>query len=417
MKIALVYRASNPTWVSAQTIRENLKRAWLAIELLQVIDCPFTMDQDWSAWAKTLQKTKPDLIVFLESMPVPVKALNAISKIKTLKKIPFIFHIYGDFSINTHKWFNIGPLLTGRRILWLVASAAQQGQLTQFLNPGADVQCVPFPVDSETYNPFDLQKENLQQSYRFFYTGRFSRQKNTLLLLQWVAEYLQKNPNVNFDFAGPFDDLGGELWGDKEPAGSTHSKWMTVLKSLPPQVRARIHYHGNLSAREVKTLATQSDCYISLSTYHDEDFGLAPLESLMCGSRAILSGWGGFTSFKIDENSVEILPVEIAKDSIKLNKNRFFKALNHVMQKKKVSIEERHLRHLIYSSHFSIAAVSDELKNKLNSPFEIFTGFSSFTQLHSDLVLKHWLCGGLVYNSPGTSDPVYEHVYRSYAQT
>lgn len=416
MRIALVYTAAKPSWVSARTIRENLRRAWLGVDAFSVIDCSYAKNQNWSAWANNLRNAKPDIIVFLESMPVPVKAVGSISKIKSLKAIPFIFHIYGDFSINTHKWNWMGLLLHERRVIWLTASAAQHGQLTQFLNPGADVRCVPFPVDGEFYNPFSLRTDDSQGGHRFLYTGRFSHQKNTLLLLEWASEYLQKNSDVSFDFAGPFDDMGGGLWGLTEPDGWTASKWRTTLKKLPANVRARVRHHGNLPPGDVRSLAIRSDCYVSLSTHHDEDFGMAPLESLMCGSRAILSGWGGFSSFAVDADSVEIIPVKTVKDRITLNKRHFFSALDNVIETKRVSIEERYLRHLVYSAHFGIGAVSDMLKNMLHSPFHTFTGFSVFMQLQSDLVLKHWMFGGLVYKCPGSDDPVYERVYRSYSE-
>ena len=414
MKIVLVYADVKSPWVSAQSIRENLRKVWLGIDSLEVVDSAYSMEQDWMQWGQSLQSKKPDLIVFLESMPVPVKAVGAITKISSLKSTPFLFHLYGDFSINTHKWFSAGQLLIGRRVMWLTASAAQHGQFLQFCKPVVDVRCLPFPVDCEFFNPFSLKKEAADPEFKFFYTGRFSRQKNTLLLLEWAAEYLQKNSNVSFDFAGPFDDIGGGLWGLKEPRGWTASKWMTKQKSFPSPVRRRIRYHGVLSASEVRDLALKSDCYVSLSTFHDEDFGMAPLESLLCGTRAILSGWGGFSSFGFDKEGVEILPVGIENESLTLKKQDFFKALDKAQKKKKVTIEERYLRHLNFSAHFGIEAVAQDLKNHLSAKFKIFTGFNDFMLAHSDLMLKHWLYGGLVYKNPGKTDPVYERVYQSY---
>ena len=414
MRIALVYAGAKPSWVSALTIRENLRKVWLETESLSIIDCPYSRKQNWSEWTRTIRAAKPDMIVFLESMPVPIKAVCALVKIKSLKATPIIFHVYGDFSINTHKWFRLGPKLAGRRVLWLAASAAQHGQLKQFFNSEVDVRCLPFPVDSELYNPFAIDMDAPDKGHRFLYTGRFSKQKNTQLLLEWAAEYLHENSTASFDFAGPFDDIGGSLWGEKEPSGSTRAQWMKYLKSLPDNVRSRIRYHGVLAPDEIKALASKSDCYVSLSTFHDEDFGLAPLESLFCGTRAILTGWGGFSSFAVDPDSVKILPVGIKKNNLTLSKNHFFKALDKIIKRPKVSFEERQLRHLVFSSHFGIGAVSESLKFILQTPVKKFTGCNFFMKVHGILILKYWVSGKPVYKHTGTADPIYERVYRSY---
>jgi glycosyltransferase involved in cell wall biosynthesis len=413
-KIAIVSRVAEPQWLSAQSIRENLKKIWNSIGSFKTVAFPYSMDENWQIWSSKLAAESPDLIVFTESMPVPIGAVNALVKIKSLRQVPFVFHVYGDFSINTHKWLSLETALAGRKVRWIVASAAQRGQLSEFLKSGSDIQCVPFPVETGFYDPSFARHASQKKGFRFFYTGRLSRQKNTLLLLNWVAEYLKKHQDVFFEFAGPFDDIGGELWGLKEPGGWTVSQWTSAHKALPKKIRERIRYHGILSSEEIRSLALNSDCYVSLSTFHDEDFGMAPVESLLCGCRALLTNWGGFASFAIEEKSVTLLPVGVNRDSLTLKKELFFKALDEEMKKKPVTLEERYERYFLYAMHFGIEPLAQELVSVVEAPFKKFPGFTPLMKTHSELMKSHWIYDHPVYQMPGLGDKTYMRVYGSY---
>jgi glycosyltransferase involved in cell wall biosynthesis len=413
MRAVLVYRNAPSPWASAQTIRTNLQKLWHRLDSFEILDLTYGPEEDWEAWSKKINSFSPDFVVFLASLPVPIEPLETLSKMDFKKRPAYVFHIYGDFTVLTHRWIQAQSFLRQRNVLWLAASPAQQLLLQNFLGSGSDLRYLPFPVDDSVFQP-PTHEISRGKDFKIFYTGRFSRQKNSLQLLIWLTEYMSHRPDVTLELAGDFHDFGAPFWGIYDPPGWTYKHWSEVVESIPASVRSRIRHHGMLDANEVSRLAQRSDCYVSLSTHHDEDFGMAPLEAIFCGSRAILSGWGGFSSFAIDADSVSLVPVTISKRNLKFSMRRFFAALERARSKGRVSIGERELRHLMYSSHFSIDSLVSRLEDLLKKKPKVFCEFRPLLKEHANLLVLQATQKKPIFTAPGKIDGLYEKIYRCY---
>lgn len=233
-------------------------------------------------------------------------------------------------------------------------------------------------------------------------------------MLEFASQELSKNKkDFVFFVAGPFDDFGCPLWGVNEPQGFIYHQWSNFLRELSPELRSRFLYLGNLNSTELQRLYNATDYFVSFSTFHDEDFGMAPLESLFCGSRAILTRWGGYGSFSLDESSCKLIPVEITKSGIKLNVKKIKSQLAHLS---KTSTDERVKRAQLYKSRFSITAVSELLYQYSHRPSPKLIGGTRLLSEHAQKTINYRSQSEQLYFEPSRKDKLYYSLYKNYAQ-
>ena len=91
------------------------------------------------------------------------------------------------------------------------------------------------------------------------------------------------------------DDLAIPYLGKEALPGTFYFHWEESIREYG--LDDKVSYLGNLSKEELFELYNGSDCYISLSSHNDEDYGMSPAEALSTGLPCILSQWGGFISF------------------------------------------------------------------------------------------------------------------------
>lgn len=78
-----------------------------------------------------------------------------------------------------------------------------------------------------------------------------------------------------------------------------------------------MHFIPHSDLRFLQQAYNGSDVFVSLSLYHDEDFGYSPLEALSCGTPVVCTNWGGYRDFKksLDKShSVELIDVSLEEN-------------------------------------------------------------------------------------------------------
>ncbi|MBK24102.1 MAG: hypothetical protein CME70_08895 [Halobacteriovorax sp.] len=410
-KTVLIKRGSKSNWVSCQSITNNIEEAYSLVlgKDQSIVKFLNNEDDQYEQWklAKEISSLNPKTIIFLDHQPHPESFLLSLDA--CMDKLPhLIFHVFGDFTLQTNNWIGIEGILKKTSSKIIVASKKQKALLENLINANKEyISVLPFPIDTKFFN-YSPAKTNDKVTY--LYSGRLSTQKNILELITYFDQF-NKNiaNNSKLIIAGPFDDLGIPFLGKNLSSGSYgHS----VEKKLASLNNENIEVLRNCNHEELLELYRSSDFYISLSTHNDEDYGMAPAEALCCGLPCILSDWGGFSGFKelsqnryvpIQEKNGRILPLA---DKLILELTSANEALLSVEERKKLSLESIDI--------LGIEAYANSLKSLIKQEPKIL--FDSFTREMEMMASSHRINKEAPFfkGSNGSYSSLYKKIYEPY---
>lgn len=402
MKKILVIHAELPSaWQSCKSISSNLKSAYslqapqVGVEWFRI---PAEADFQQRSYGtievihqlkEKLRKGGFDRLVFIDHLPQPFLILRLLSRADAeLKLPPVVIHLYGDFTYFSGQWQEHSESLQrlGVPITWICASDKQADLLRGFLGEESqDVHVVPFPIDPARH----FFEERLRQETRsrwglqpsdqaLLYTGRISLQKNVHRLIQEFAKAAQRNPDLRLFLAGGFDDLGGMLFGMRTPAGYYFQRIQKLLRSLPQAIGERVHFLGHLSGDELRNAYCAADVFTSLSLYHDEDYGMSVGEALATGLPALITDWGGYSSFAKSGLPCRLVPVGLHDHGILLSSRAFQENLQSLLPTEP-ALRRGETRPRIgraFCSHFSVESAATQIRNALRAEPQPFAGFN-----------------------------------------
>lgn len=273
--ILILTSEKNYVWTSMQEIIPSLVHCWeLCAQLEQL-----------SSLSICVEKTSPkDLaLAALKSKVIIITTFNseianAMILIRDVFKVdsPFIFHLHGLATIGC--WplykFKVESLMTNKDIF--LGTCPGDIKCIELTYTNAKACMHLFPLEQAYLNPHLHPK-------KLVYVGRISDQKN---IESSIKLYLSIKENLHlesFEIFGEEDFLGHPNMGIKS------TELLTSLSQYSDQIKFR-----GFVPREKIIQEIQADhIFISLSTHSDENFGMAALRSLLAGSKAILSDWGG----------------------------------------------------------------------------------------------------------------------------
>jgi len=369
---AVVVASKPSNWTSNRLISPNLQAAYRKLWGDDYRVYKLTPNADvfeTRRVARLIASRRHDRLIFVDHLPHPGKLLEAVAQ--KGRALPILdFHLYGDFTLHLRNWRALEPLLRKTPVRWICASERQAALVKRLISGAArSVAVCPFPVDASQFS-FDPQlreraraRLGLARDERaLLYTGRFSLQKNSVRLLREAARFIATSPSpTRLLLAGSFDDLGAPFFGVRQLPGYYFQLWNRMLKSLPARVSRRIHYFGRLDSAQLRELYHAADCYFSLSLHHDEDFGMAPAEALSCGGAAVLTDWGGYTSFVKASSVCRLIPVTRGRAALEFSSNAVQEALRAACAEE-TRPEERLARASRFLSRFSVDAASEILR-------------------------------------------------------
>lgn len=394
--IAVVHFSDQSIWGSCQTINRNLVKCY---ELAFGDRCQFFQMRrtflgnfpEVAALAEKIYLAKPERIVFIDDPHPHPRRLIEILRTKFGADLPPIcFHLYGDFLLVAPEWVKLQPALIGARCLFVGASPRHIEMVKPLIENSEDSMVLaPFPVDESAFRCDPVLREEVRKRYGLnkedrliVYTGRLTYQKNVLRLIREFQSYLWRSPKrVFLFFAGGLDHLGGAYEVSLPHPGQFYSDLTQLLSATPELWRDRIRYLGALNASALNELYNASDLFASLSTYQDEDFGMSPAEALLCGNRALLSDWGGYTGFQGKTQEVEFVQVRIDESGLFMRSEEiqkgFDRAMKHLDLDDLSKLETRKSRSHAFSQRFSLRAVTSRLQEIHRQEYPHFWGFSS----------------------------------------
>lgn len=372
---------------------------------------------DLSRVSSEIAAFQPDYLIFIDHLPHPQNLINYLWENKKLDpKLKLIFHVYGDFTYFYANWKKLNKPLLGFQCLFLGASERQVRLLSNFFSNSNCIALCPFSIDSN-YFRFDKNRRELTRKELgvkegeklVLYAGRLSQQKNAILLSQLFAQMIKEDSSIHLILAGPFDDLGAPFFARRTIKGAYKFLWSSWHNELPNEVRSRITYLGNKSGDELLSLYCASDLFTSLSTYHDEDFGMAPLEALSTGLPCVLTDWAGFASFAIHQ-SCRLIRIDLEASGLKIDTGNFFSTTRSLLGADQPSESERLKVGMAYQRNFSIEHIANKISQLLKQELPMFQGFKEEIRNFDSMSKPH----SKAFNDSSSSDSHYSQIYGPY---
>lgn len=398
MKVAIVYSFKESEWFSCTLIIKNLLKAYenyFGKENIFFIN----YGRDGYVDAKdllTLKEKKIKKILFVDHKPTPSDFLKALKKFdggQFQDEREYYIHVFGDFPLYLDEWRDVFPMLKKEKVKMICASEKQKNYLAHYFQSDEHLCVCPFPVDIEHFH-FDDELKNKyrkkygveESEYVYLFTGRIARQKRVTDLVTLFYKGLrtgQIQDNSQLLIVGPFDYLGSIYLDLIEQFGEYFRDLDNVIQS-EPELAKNVKLIGQVDHNELSALYNLADCYVSLSTYHDEDYGMSVAEALCTGLPAVLTNWGGYSSFQTKENSdlCRLVDVKLGRMTPKINEEQVLQALS-LIQKKDFKRDELALKN---QSFLSIASI----EKRLNDIFQAaFTSLPESSEIMSFLINEH----------------------------
>lgn len=384
-KIIIFKSRAQHFWYSCRIIEEHILNAFKQSDVnYEIFEWheSLTSDQLNSLAANSSELHFYFLSDFMKQQDICSQLINSGIKGK------FYIPIYGNMTVEIYRWLSLGKILQGQKVFLLGASHRSCRQISKFVD--ADIVEVPFCFETAL-----RKKSGKQDKLELIYAGRLTPQKNVLEMLQTFHEAHQFNPKLHLHVAGQFHDRKFHLHGYSLNIDEYNAEIRSLLN------HSAITYHQNLNQDELLKLYQRCDYFISMSTYHDEDFGMSACQAAVMNLGLILSDWGGQASFK--EKSI-FVPVTVNDLSLpEINKLRLLKTLIGLQANE----EQTH-----YSERFSYKTFIRNLETLINKDPAAFKGLTGLYDEYAKIGLKTFPFSNLERN-PSKKD-FYLRVYQSY---
>lgn len=412
--------SGNPTWTSCKFIVSNLQAAY-AIALPEAHHFQFSLDMvrddsnfdDAKIWklASSIFELRPRKVIFIDHAPHPLMLINALAARYGSVPLPdFCFHVYGDFTFHAASWTAIAPLLRKANVQFISASFPQANLISNFLVEKAASDICHFPIDERKFC-FDAkervlwrEKLGLKDEFAILYSGRISLQKNSLRLLDEFARFVgASSRKVRLILTGVPDAIDAPMFGMESRHGRFTSEWIKKCNELSD---LNIIQPGFLDHTSLKGVYNAADLFFSLSTHHDEDYGMAVAEALACGTRALITRWGGYAFFgKLNPEICRSIPVSLFPKGLSFDSEYIQKQLNELVNEKP---HPRIETSSFFGSELGITKASSELRRIHASKVLPFNGFNKRLTLLSHHLMQN---PKILYPSKGND---YEHIWKPY---
>lgn len=427
---ALITSEQSPEWRSCAAITPNLLEAYKEALAGQFNIFRQKSDYDGRSNARLAQRifeTDPSQIVFLAHELRPYPLLKDLAALYGSRPIPPCeIHVFGDFDRFTPSWLEATPILRRTPVRFICASRRHKAFVSQFLDRfDRGIVICPFPVDTTVFRPNPALRKTVRaelgadvEEKICVYAGRISLQKNVIPL---VHHFLEATDGLNFKskllIAGPFDDLGMSRFGVIPRKGTSLKSWRALIASLPRAQRNRVRYLGDLTQTELSGIYNAADLGLSLSVHHNEDFGMFAAEALCCGTRMLLSDWGGYASFADPHGYCQTIRTRPPKYGACLedyiSKNEVIRKIRSSLKSRVTELQREQIAKYFHG-RYSISAVANKLSRLQAKPAIKFTGASDQMRKYILLWLLNQEHGSPMYSCQETLDGNYLDFYRHY---
>ncbi len=397
-----LFTRENPSdWVSCQSITKNLVEAYQKnLSSLSLKNLPNELDPYFiEQCVQEINEKQIKRIIFVDHFPCPGPIIAKLDH-----DLEIIVHLFGDFMLQLEKWRSVGE----KSNLKFIAASHKQAKLVKnFIKDECRVDVLAFPLEEEF---FSFESETHEKNLvNFIYAGRLNHQKNVLELIEGFINFKQNfNSAAKLKIVGLSDNLGIPYLGKEILPGTFAHQYHQLINTT--HVKDDIEYIGPLERDQLRNLYLQSDCFISMSTYNDEDYGMAVAEALACGLTCLLSDWGGYSNFKtIAPEYVELIKID--EQSLKPDLTQLCKTLFKMEQNLSKGVDRQKISQQAYRE-LSVSAISEKIKSEVLSRESLFTGWNSTLD---EVIGQFALMPRAPFsNGKGEYSKLYRQLYRCY---
>ena len=238
-------------------------------------------------------------VVFGRINPAVLAARQRIGR-----RIPYFVLMLGTMPRGAFRFQEHVPLLSADDLLIVNSEADREMALRFFGN--AEVPVVPLAYDDRAFHPLhDGERLAAREELGFdedarvlLYAGRIFPEKNLHTLLRVFSLLLAERPGLHLLLAGqieslPFTELG--------VTPTNFAQTLAVAGRRLGIPDDRLLCAGPVPPEELRELYGLADVTINLTLHHDENFGLAQVEAMACGSPVVGSMWGGLKDSIVDD--------------------------------------------------------------------------------------------------------------------
>jgi glycosyltransferase involved in cell wall biosynthesis len=206
-------------------------------------------------------------------------------------------------------------------------------EITRKFFTNAQIRKLPFSFDESLFWPADeQQREAIRAELRFkpsdkilLYSGRITLEKNVHTLLKIFGVLQDLVPDLHLVIAGDPYVIQFQAMG-VYPLSSTGTlmKLMNELRIKKEQV----HFIGSRNSAQLRDLYAMADVVVNLTLHHDENFGLAQVEALACGTPVVGTSWGGLKDTINHGKAGYQISTIVTNAGVKLN---WWEAINRII--------------------------------------------------------------------------------------
>ena len=349
-----------------------------------------------------------DFIIIVHPMVLIDPSLKLLIEKTNKVKTSLIFYIFGDYVRKSSFYVRLNDCLIGKKVLFYAASECYQVLIGKSLISKSNCQLCPFPIKQQTFNIKKKSRSTFRKNhglkkkdFALIYTGRISPQKNILLLIDTfnnLKKTLESTVNLKLFIFGNVDEFEMPTFYEKKfKPGEYFQLLQTSIKNDDVKIFPRINH------QHLKNAYAGSDLFISLSIYHDEDFGYSPIEALCSGVPVVLTNWGGYRDLQnqnAKDKMIQHIDLEYSECALILNEKEIQEKITSSILNKRISKStSRKMK-----TKYSLDNISNQYAKFLVEPIEPFHGF------HEEFISLSLLM--LNDNYPALE--LYEHFYQSF---
>lgn len=289
-------------------------------------------------------------------------------------KVKFIIYVVGDFLRRGLEYIELEHLMMGKDIHWVFPSESYANVARPMFENPQEVSAQAIALDRR-FGFDEKKRKSARESLGlkdnelcFIYTGRISRQKNIELSIELIKKSCQQNGiQYKFLLVGTIDDFEGASVGLPEKLGSMFYR----LKKWEDE---NVVWVPEKNSEQLAALYNGADIFVSLSCYHDESFGLSPLEALGSGLPCLLSRWGGYRDFqKVSDKYCQLIKIELSANGFEIDEMDFF----HSIKKCQEAMGARQECSKLFRDHYSHDSFQRFIQDTVLKVKNSFQGFSA----------------------------------------
>lgn len=307
--------------------------------------------------------------------------------------------VYGDMTIQVNRWLKAHHKLKGWKTKLIVASEASRNQIANFIQNDEALNVIKHPLRKEYFLTKEIDKDT--KTLKYLYAGRISLGKNIFAMMDDFIKASKLKNNIELSIYGRIDSVGYRFHNYTRQELILEKEFKRILS----ESNGVIKYYKHVNSNEMIQVYRGHDYFVSMSTYQDEDYGLAVAQAIASGCYPIISDWGGYRSFGCAQ-----------KVNVKLMSNFHFiyerkKLIQYICNPPEIESE---ILHQYSIENFSVSAIANQILELLKKKNTIYTGQTEFFFKYREL---YKINSGQPYINIKNSKEVeslYKRVYHSY---